>query len=286
VSHLPPGYELVIRRTEGWFTLNVADVWRYRDLLLLLVRRDFVAKYRQTLLGPAWFLFQPLLMTAVFVVVFGNFARIPTAGVPPVLFYLGGLLAWSYFAQNFQAISATLSSNAAVFGKVYFPRLVVPISSLIATLLALALQVAAFAGFWIYFKFFTPAAGAFGLTGAVALLPLLVVQIAALSLGTGLWLAAVTVKYRDFAHLNVFLLQVWLYATPIVYTLSDVPERWRWVVLLNPMAMPVESIRYMLLGQGMVPAPYIAVSLAMTAVLLVTGLLVFTRIEKTFIDTV
>jgi lipopolysaccharide transport system permease protein len=285
MSFLPANYELLIRRTDGWFQLNLRDLWRYRDLLILLVRRDFVAKYKQTLLGPAWYLVQPLMLTAVFVVVFGTFAGIPTAGVPPVLFYLSGLVAWSYFAQTFQTIAATLSTNSALFGKVYFPRLIVPLSALVSNLLALGLQIAAFLGFWLYFKT-SPAAGSFGMTGALALLPLLVVQIACLSLGTGLWLSAITIKYRDFTHLSVFLLQVWMYATPIVYSLAEVPERWRWVVILNPMTVPVEAIRYMLLGQGTVPAGYVVSSLALTAVLLCSGVIVFNRVEKTFIDTV
>ena len=283
---VPPDYELVIRPSRGWFNLNLREVWRYRDLLFLLVHRDFVAKYKQTVLGPAWFILQPLFMTAVFVVVFSRVAGIPTDGVPPTLFYLAGLLGWSYFAQTFQATSGTLIANAGLFGKVYFPRLVVPLSAVISNLLALTLQFATFVLFWSYFKFLTPSGSAFGLRGEVIWFPLLVVQIAAVSLGVGLWLSALTAKYRDFVHLSAFVIQLWMYATPVIYSLSQVPERWRWVAVLNPMAVPVELSRYMFLGQGVVVPAHVAVSLTLTGLLLISGILVFSKVEKTFVDTV
>ena len=286
VTHFRTDYELVIKPSRGWLHLNLRDLWGYRDLLFLLVHRDFVAKYKQTVLGPAWFILQPLLTTVVFTVIFGKVARIPTDGLPPVLFYLGGLLGWSYFAQTFQSASGTLVANADLFGKVYFPRLVVPLSAVISNLLAFALQLATFLCFWTYFKFFSAAGESFGFSGAIIVFPLVVLQIAALSLGVGLWLSALTAKYRDFIYLSGFIIQLWVYATPVIYPLSQIPEGWRWVAVLNPMTMPVETIKYMLLGRGIVVPFYVALSLAVTVVLLLSGVLVFNKIEKTFVDTI
>jgi lipopolysaccharide transport system permease protein len=286
VRYDPSDYELVIRPTRGWLHVNLADVWRYRDLLLILVHRDFVAKYKQTILGPAWFILQPLLMTIVFTVIFGKVINIPTDGLPPVLFYFAGLLGWNYFAQTFQNTSGTLVNNAGLFGKVYFPRLIVPLAAVISNCMAFALQLATFLCIWAYFKMFTGAGTMFGFTPAVVWLPVILLQIAALSLGVGLWLSAMTAKYRDFTFLSGFIIQIWMYATPVIYPLSQIPEKWRWLAVLNPMAMPVETIKYMFLGQGLVIPAYLAVSVAMTLLLLLSGVLVFNKVEKTFVDTV
>jgi len=286
VRYDPSDYELVIRPTRGWVHLNLADIWRYRDLLLILVHRDFIAKYKQTILGPAWFILQPLLMTIVFTVIFGAVINIPTDGLPPVLFYFAGLLGWNYFAQTFQNTSGTLVNNAGLFGKVYFPRLIVPLAAVISNCMAFALQLATFLCIWAYFKIFTGAGATFGVSLAIVWLPLILLQIAALSFGVGLWLSAMTAKYRDFTFLSSFIIQLWMYATPVIYPLSQIPEKWRWLAVLNPMAMPVETIKYMFLGQGLVIPAYLAVSVAITLLLLLSGVLVFNRIEKTFVDTV
>jgi lipopolysaccharide transport system permease protein len=286
MPHVPSDYELVIRPTRGWFNLDLLDIWRYRDLLFLLVHRDFVAKYKQTILGPAWFVLQPLLMTGVFTVVFGEIIKIPTDGLPPALFYFAGLLGWNYFAQTFQSTSGTLVNNAGLFGKVYFPRLVVPLSAVVSNLMAFALQLAAFLCVWAYFKIFTSTGAMLGFSGTIVWLPLLLVQIAALSLGVGLWLSAMTAKYRDLVFLSGFIIQVWMYATPVIYPLSQMPEKWKWLAVLNPMAMPIEVIRYMFLGRGLVVFSYLAICVGTTTLLLLTGLLVFNRVQKTFVDTV
>jgi lipopolysaccharide transport system permease protein len=283
---VPSGCEVVIRPTRGWFHLNLADVWRYRDLLFLLVHRDFVARYKQTILGPTWFILQPLLMTVVFTVIFGTVAHIPTDGVPPMLFYFAGLLGWNYFSQTFQNSSGTLVANAGLFSKVYFPRLVIPLSIVISSFLAFTLQLATFLSLWCYFKTFTSAGAMFGFSGAIVWLPLLLVQIAALGLGVGLWLSALTVKYRDFTFLTGFIIQVWMYATPVIYPLSQIPEKWHWVALLNPMAAPLETLKYMFLGHGIIISAHIAVSIMTTLLLLVSGMLVFNRVERTFVDIV
>jgi lipopolysaccharide transport system permease protein len=279
-------HEIVIRPTRGWFHLNLADIWCHRDLMFLLVRRDFVAKYKQTILGPAWFVLQPLLMTAVFTVIFSKVAKIPTDGLPPVLFYLAGLLGWNYFAQTLQSTSDTLIANANLFGKVYFPRLVVPLSAVISNCLAFGLQLATLLCVWTYFKVFSSSGSSFGFSRTLVCLPLLLVQIAGLSLGVGLWLSAMTAKYRDFTFLTPIIIQVWMYATPVIYPLSQISAKWRWMALLNPMTMPVESTKYMLVGRGIVIPVYLAVSIAITVLLLFSGVFVFNKIEKTFVDTV
>jgi homopolymeric O-antigen transport system permease protein len=283
---LPSQYELVIGPTRGWPSLQFGELWRYRDLLLLLVYRDFAAKYKQTILGPAWFVLQPLLTTAVFTVVFAGAIKIPTDGIPPVLFYFIGLLGWSYFAQTFQSISGTLVNNAGIFGKVYFPRLVVPLSAVISNLMAFALQLVTMLCFWIYYKYFTAAGARFGLSPAIVWSPLVVLQIAALSLGVGVWLSALTARYRDFAMLSGFIIQLWMYATPVIYPLSQIPERWRWLAVVNPMTMPVEMLKVMFLGRGIVDPAYIFASIGLAVFALLSGVIVFNKVEKTFIDTV
>jgi len=286
MNRIPNDCEIVIRSTRSWFTLNLPEIWRYRDLLALLVHRDFVAKYKQTVLGPAWFVLQPLLITVVFSVIFGKIIKVPTDGLPPMLFYLAGLLGWNYFAQIFQSTSGTLVANAGLFGKVYFPRLVVPLSAVISNLLAFALQLATLLAVWIYFKLFTGAGGLFGFSVNIVWLPLLLLQVAALSLGVGLWLSALTAKYRDLTFLSGFIVQIWMYATPVIYPLSQIPEKWRWLAVLNPMTMPVEAIKIMFLGQGTITTGYLTLSVAITILMLLFGILIFNRVEQTFIDTV
>lgn len=280
-----PG-ELVIRPTKGWFNLRLGEVWRYRDLLMLFVYRDFISRYTQTILGPAWFIIQPVLTTLVFLVVFTNIAGIPTDDVPPMLFYLGGLLGWNYFATTFNTISSTFVANASVFGKVYFPRLVVPLSAVISGLISFAVQFATFVAFWVFFKVFTSAGSTFHCSSTVVAFPLVLLHIAALSLGVGLWLSALTAKYRDFNHLTPLLIQLWMYATPVIYPLSRIPDRWRWVAAINPMAMPVEATRLMLLGKGTVDVRYMAISIGVTALILTSGLAFFSKVEKTSVDTI
>jgi len=280
------GYEIRIRPSKGLVNIDWQGLWEYRDLLYLMVRRDFLSKYAQTILGPLWFIIQPLFMTVIFTVIFSRVAGIPTDGVPPFLFYLCGQVGWGYFAQNFGSTSSTFVSNAGIFGKVYFPRLVVPLSAIISNLVASLIQGTMFMGFWLWFKFFTASGASYHMTWGALAVPLIVVQIAAVSLGVGLWFSALTAKYRDFVQLGGFLIQVWMYATPVIYPLSQIPEKWQGWMALNPMAMPVESLRAVLLGAGSVTGPQIGVSVAIASVLLFTGLLVFEKVERTFVDSV
>ena len=281
----PEPFEIVLRPDTGWRSVELASLWQYRDLLSLLVWRDFVSKYKQTVLGPLWFIIQPLSMTLVFTVIFGKVAGLSTDGLPPVLFYLCGQLGWNYFSQNFSSNSATFVTNAGLFGKVYFPRLIVPLAALVSNLFAFAIQVATFLCFYLYFKY-GRGAGGFGMDWRVGLLPLLVLQTAVLSLGVGLVMSALTAKYRDLTHLSALLIQVWMYATPVIYPLSEFPVRWRWVAALNPMTPIVEAFRLVLLGVGTVTPLHIVSSIATTVVVAVAGLMLFSRVEKTFVDIV
>ena len=278
--------EYIIEPNRSWFRIPWREIMQYRDLLFLLVRRDFVAQYKQTVLGPLWFVIRPVLTTLVFTVIFGKVAKIPTDGLPKMLFYLCGLLGWSYFSRCMGSTSTTFLSNRSLFGKVYFPRLVVPLSLVASNLIAFGIQLATFLCFWGYFNWFTSVGEAIRMTWFVFLLPLLLLQSAAIGLGVGLWMSAMTAKYRDFVHLSGFLTQLWMYATPVVYPFSIVPDRWKWASALNPMTGIVESFRYAFLGQGSIDVPYLALSVLTTLVVLVSGVLVFSRTERTFIDTV
>ena len=267
-------FEITLRPNTSWLQLELKGIWHYRDLLALLVWRDFVAKYKQTILGPLWFIVQPLMMSLVFCLIFGKVAQLSTDGLPPMLFYLCGQLGWNYFAQNFNANSATLVNNAGLFSKVYFPRLVVPLAGLVSNLLTFLIQAATFGFFFFYYKYVLHS-GSFHLDWRVVFLPLLVLQSGALSLG-----------YRDLVHLTPLLIQLWMYATPVIIPLSKFPEQYRWIVAINPMTSIVESFRLMLLGTGTVEPLYMVSSLAFTIVILVVGLLLFGKVEKTFVDTV
>lgn len=282
----PSGFEIHIRPNQSWLGIDLHALWEFRDLLALLVRRDFVARYRQTALGPAWAIVQPLVMTLVFTVVFGNFAGISTDGLPPLLFYLCGLLAWNYHAQTLQQTGVTFTANASLFSKVYFPRLIVPFSVALSNLISLLIQVAMFALFWCYFKFFATAGAHFGATAGALLLPLVMLQVAALSVASGLFISSCTAKYRDLQYVLPLIVQVWLYLTPVIYPLSKVPARWQWLVALNPMAPVVEMSRYLLLGRGEIHFGQYFYSAVISAVLLVAGVMIFQRTERTFIDTV
>lgn len=286
--HVPSDYETVIRPSRGWLNVDVAGLWKYRDLLGVLVHRDFVAKYKQTVLGPLWAIIQPLMTTLVFAVVFGGIAAIPTDGVPPFLFYLTGLLGWNFFASTFTGSSNSLAANVGIFGKVYFPRLVVPISTVISGFIGLGIQLLTFLPVWAYYAFLSPAGATIHVSWMTLLVcfPLVLLQISLLALGAGLWMSALTAKYRDFAFLSGFLVQLWMYATPVIYPLSSVPARWRWVAAINPMTVPVDAIKAMFLGQGAVEPMHVVISLAITAVILFGGLVVFSKVERTFVDTV
>jgi lipopolysaccharide transport system permease protein len=281
--HIGDEYDVVLRPASGWMEVDVAGIWRYRDLVAMLVRRDFVAKYKQTILGPAWFIAQPTLTAVVFTLIFGKAIGLSTDGLPPMLFYLAGQLGWNYFAANVTVTSGALVANLGLLSKVYFPRLVIPIASVISNVLTLVLELAVFGAFYVYFKFVAHAPG-FGPAGSVFLLPALILQTALLSLGVGLLIAAATAKYRDLAHLTALLVQLWMFATPVIYPTTQLSARFRWVLALNPMAPMIESYRLLLLGSGTVGAADLMRSTVITAIVLLAGVALFTRVERNFVD--
>ncbi len=277
----------VIQPTKGLPRIDWRGLLEYRDLLALLVRRDFLSKYKQSILGPAWFVIQPLATTIVFTVVFGNVAKLPSDGMPKMLFYLCALVPWNYFATNLNATSTTFTTNMGLFGKVYFPRLIIPLSVVVSNLVIFAIQLLTFLGFFVYFKFFSAAGPLIRPTPELALVPLLLLQVAALSLGFGLLFTSLTVKYRDLAYAMTFLVQLWMYATPVVYPLSMVTNpKWRIIAALNPMTAIVESFKHAFLGVGTTDFRYTAISVGLTLVVLFLGLGFFSRAERTFVDTI
>lgn len=278
--------EIVIEATHGLRFLNWRELYAYRDLLGLLVWRDFATRYKQTILGPIWHVAQPVLTTVIFTVVFSHIAELPTDGLPPTLFYMCGLLAWNYFSQTFNSTSSTLVANAGLFGKVYFPRLIVPLSGVISNVVSFLIQLTSFFVVLILYRASHPGMAVGPRWEAIVLLPLVLLQLAAFSLGVGLWLAALTAKFRDFTVLSGFMIQLWFYLTPIILPLTKVPAQWHIYVALNPVTMPVECFRYLLLGTGWINVPLLMVSIASTIVALITGILVFQRVERTFVDTV
>lgn len=276
-------WDLVISSRRGWFDIDLAGLWRYRDLVLLLFRRDFVALYKQTILGPLWYLLQPVLTTVVFTLIFSRIAKIPTDDVPPFVFYLAGTVLWTYFATCMTKTSDTFTANAGVFSKVYFPRLVVPVSVALSNLLTFAIQFALLIACMLVFS----GAGALRVLGPGLLLVIpLLAYVALLALGVGMIISSLTTRYRDLAHLLGFATQLWMFATPIVYPLSAVPEQWHALYLLNPVAAPVETFRFVLFGVGTVSGELWWSSAAIAFVAVLLGLALFSRAEKTSMDTV
>ncbi len=276
--------EIRIRPNSAWLFLDWRGLCEYRDLLWLLVRRDFVAKYKQTILGPAWAVIQPLLMSVVFTVVFNKVAKIPTGGAPGFLFYLCGLLLWQLFAGTVQSAGNSLAGNLNVFGKVYFPRIIPPLSLTISQLIPFAIQAVIFTGFYIYF-YFTAASPTFGIDfKLLPLLPLLVLQTCAVALGVSLCCSALTAKYRDLQHALGFIIQLGLYASPVIIPAS-LFGKYAWLFLLNPMAAPIEGIKAIFLGGGIFSLTAWGFSVALTVVILTVGLLWYQRTARTFVDT-
>ena len=285
LTPLPPDqrWQLVIRPRGRWFDLHLADLWRYRDLVAMLVRRDFISQFKQTILGPAWFVLQPLLTTLVFMVVFGRIANLSTEGLPRMLFYLGGSVVWMYFSNVLTATANTFIGNAHLFGKVYFPRLAVPLALTLSNLLKFGLQFLFFLCIWAGYAW----RGAdIHLTRVAGLAPLLVLIMAAQSLGLGILFSSLTTKYRDLRFLLEFGVRLLMYAAPVAYPLSALSGRLRWLLLLNPMTPVIEAFRVGFLGQGTFSWSLLGYSAGFAALVLVLGVAIFNRVEKTFMDTV
>jgi lipopolysaccharide transport system permease protein len=277
-------YEIEIRPSQNWLRIDWRSLVEFRDLYFLLVRRDLIVKYKQTILGPLWFFVQPLLTTLVFTVIFAGVGKMPTGGVPPMLFYLSGLTIWGYFSQCINLNSTTFVANANLFSKVFFPRLIMPLSTTTSNLFAFGVQLISLIGFVTYFK----------LSGApiyvspfiVLIVPLLVLQTALLALGFGLLFASFTAKYQDLIHLIAFGLQIWMYVSPIIYPASHIPAKFAWLLWVNPVAAIIESFRGAFLGTPTVALPMTLASIGLTLLILAVGLLKYQRAQRTFVDTI
>ena len=277
-------WDLILNARGSLFNLNLKEVWKYRDLLVLFVRRDFVASFKQTILGPLWHIIQPVLTTIMFLFVFTNVAKIPTDGIPPVLFYMSGLAIWNYFSSCLIGTSSTFVANAGMFGKVYFPRMVIPLSIVISNIVKLVIQFVLLIIVFIYYSFH---GYPFHLTWAILLVPVLVILMALMGLGLGVIFSSLTTKYRDFAILLGFGMQLFMYATPIAYPYSYLQfSPYRLLLQLNPLTSIIEMFRFALFGKGVFTPLSVTYSCVFIMVTLFLGIILFNKVEKTFIDTV
>lgn len=276
-------WDLELRPQSGWFNLQLRELWQYRDLAMLFVWRDFIAQYKQTILGPAWHIFQPLLTTLTFTVIFGQVARLSTDGLPQFLFYMAGTVLWTYFANCLTKTSTTFVTNAHLYGKVYFHRMVIPLSTVMSNLIAFGIQLGMFLLLlgWYVMKGSTVKPNWW-----ILAFPFLVLLMAGFGLGLGIIVSALTTRYRDLSHLVTFGTQLMMYATPVIYPVSSVPEKYRWIVLANPLSSVVETFRFGFLGAGTVSPAQLLYSLAVMVVVMAIGMILFSRVEKTFMDTV
>lgn len=276
-------WDFRIEPVSAWYKIDFNELWRYRFLIWLFVRRDFVAFYKQTILGPIWYVLQPLFTTVVFTIIFGRVAKISTDDLPPFLFYMAGNVMWGYFSSCLVATSNTFINNTNLFGKVYFPRLSVPIANVIINILQFVIQFSLFMLFYIYF--YRRGAPIFPRIWILAL-PILLCQMAILSLGLGILISSFTTKYKDLRFAMGFFVQLWMYGTPIVYPLSQIPDWLLGFYILNPMVAVVESFRYAFLGSSSIQWYQIGISWTISIIILFIGLVLFNKIEKTFMDTI
>lgn len=277
-------YHTHISSRHKWYDLNLKEVWQYRDLIVLFTKRSFQVTYKQTILGPAWLILNPFITSVIHTLVFGGIAGIATDGVPKILFYMSSNAIWSFFASCVTSNARTFTSNAGLFGKVYFPRLTKPISNMLNSIIRFAIQMLMVSFFLVYYLW----------TGEVSpnwtaclLIPFVLVHLGIMGIGIGIIVSSLTTKYRDLSMLVGFGVQLWMYLTPIVYPMSTLgPGTMKTALMLNPVTSPVEVFRYALLGKGMIMPQYLIISLVFTLLVAVSGIMVFNRVEKTFMDTV
>lgn len=280
-------WDLEIKPQAHLLDINLREVWKYRDLLWMFVKRDFTAQYKQTILGPLWHFIQPLFTTVVFLVVFTNIAKISTDGVPPVLFYMSGITIWNYFSSCLNATSSTFVANAGIFGKVYFPRLVIPFSTVMSNIVKFGIQFLLLLAAMLWYKFTSSSFTLSQPLSTLVLIPAIILIMAGLGLGLGIIISSMTTKYRDLTVLIGFAVQLLMYATPVVYPLSAISsEKLRFWITLNPLTPLVEAFRYAMLGVGSFDAGSFGYSFGFMLVTLFIGLLIFSKVEKTFMDTV
>ncbi len=277
-------WDMEIVPRSALFDLRLAELWRYRDLLWLLVRRDFVSFYKQTILGPLWFFIQPLFTTLIYVMIFGRLAGISTDGLPQPLFYMTGIVIWNYFSECIVKTSTVFRDNAAMFGKVYFPRLIMPVSIVFSNLIRFGVQflmLLLMVAYYVVFKDYD-----FQPTGYLLLLPALVILMGLLGLGSGMIISALTSKYRDLSFLLAFGVQLLMYASPVIYPLSAAPSKFANILNLNPLTSILETTRLALLGKGQWNTTFFVYTVAFTLLTLLIGIVTFNRVEKNFVDTV
>ena len=276
-------FTTVIKPKDKLFEVDFKEIWRYRDLFSMFVKRDIITQYKQTILGPAWFFIQPAITTIMYMVVFGGIAKIPTDGLPQPLFYLAGIVCWGYFSDNLNKTSSTFTTNQGIFGKVYFPRLIVPLSTVSSNLLRMGIQFLLFIAVYIYYLII-------GVHVApnlyILLVPVLILMLAGLSLGFGIIISSMTTKYRDLTILFTFIVQLWMYATPVIYPLSTMSPKRQWIMALNPVTSILEAFKYGTLGTGTFSWGMLTYSFVFMIVLMAIGIVVFNKVQRSFMDTV
>lgn len=279
-------WTIVIKPEASLFKLDFDEVWRYRDLLVMYIRRDMVTFYKQTILGPLWFVIQPLFTTVMFMFVFGGIAGIPTDGLPQPLFYMAGLLCWNYFAECLNRCSDTFNANQNVFGKVYFPRLIVPLSVVVSSIVKMGIQ---FGLFLIIYLYYVAGGYALALNAYALLFPLLVLMLAGLGLGFGLLISSLTTKYRDLRFLVTFGVQLWMYATPVIYPLSVMQQnhqQYMWLIWANPLTSVIETFKFGFLGEGTFSWWSLGYSFCFTVVIMLWGMITFNKVQRSFMDVI
>ena len=279
-------WDTTITTDKKMLSIDLHEVWQYRDLLTMYVKRDIITFYKQTILGPLWFIIQPLFTTIMFMFVFGGIAGISTDGIPQAVFYLSGLVCWNYFQDCLSKCSDTFNANQAIFGKVYFPRLVVPLSIVISNLIKMAIQFTLFLVVYIYYF----ASGVdFHINATIYLVPLLIMMLGGLGLGFGMIISSMTTKYRDLRFLITFGVQLWMYATPVIYPLSVMKEtypKYIWVLVANPLTAILETFKYAFTGVGVFSWLYLGYSFAFTIIILTLGIIIFNRVQRSFMDVI
>ncbi len=276
-------WDIFIESKSSLMDINFRDIWRYRDLLLMLVKRDFINYYKQTVFGPVWFFLQPLMTTFIYIIIFGNMAAFSTDGLPQPLFYLAGIIPWNYFADCLIKTSTVFMDNQGIFGKVYFPRIIIPLSIVTSSLIRLGIQLVLFLLFMLYYYFI---GGNFEIKLEILLFPYLVLLMAFLGLGIGMIVTSLTTKYRDLTYLVQFGVQLLMFVTTVIYPLSSAPPNYKWLIELNPLTGIIEAIRYGFLGKGYISLESIIYSSISVSVVLVLGVLIFNKTEKNFVDTI
>lgn len=279
-------WDLIIQNKSSLFRLDLHEVWRYRDLLRMYVKRDIITFYKQTILGPMWFFIQPIMTTIMFMFVFGGIAGISTDGVPQAVFYLAGLVCWNYFADCLTKCSDTFNANQQIFGKVYFPRLIVPFSIVISNMVKMGIQLVLFL---VVYAYYFIVLGTFEINWTIVLFPVLLLMLASLGLGFGLVISSLTTKYRDLRFLVTFGVQLWMYATPVIYPLSVMKQNYPdkiWVIVANPLTAIIETFKYGFTGVGVFEWNYLLYSFVMSIAVLLLGIIVFNRVQKNFMDVI